>query len=85
MDLPPREKLLDIDWLVDKQVREGLDAFKQCVRAGADAYGGAVAAIADIVQGRSLGIWKSETDVRRGTSCRMRGWPRWPSNRGASG
>lgn len=54
MDLAPRERLLDIDWLVDMRVREGLDALKQCVRAGADAYGGAVTAIADIVLARPV-------------------------------
>jgi WD40 repeat protein len=71
MDCPPREKLLDIDWLVDTRVRQGLDGLQRCVRAGAEAYGGAVTAIADAVMGRRYWTWTSHTDVRHALAMKL--------------
>jgi len=47
MDLPPRESLLDVDWLTRTHASEGFSALLQYVRRGAEAYGGAATAIAE--------------------------------------
>jgi hypothetical protein len=47
MDLPPREALLDIDWLEREHVVRGTKGLEMCLRRGAERYGGAVAAVAD--------------------------------------
>ena len=49
MSLPPREALLDIDWLTRIHAAEGFDALLRYVRNGAEAYGGPVTAVGEAV------------------------------------
>jgi len=47
MELPPREDLLDVEWLTRTNASEGFNSLIQYLRRGAETYGGAVTAIAE--------------------------------------
>ena len=49
MNVPSRETLLDIEWLIHTHTAEGYEALLRVVRAGAEAYGGLVTAVAEAV------------------------------------
>jgi WD40 repeat protein len=66
MDLPPREALLDIDWLTHIQAAEGAGNLARYLRTGAEVYGGPVTAVAEAVLSPRIGVprWRPDTDVR---------------------
>jgi WD40 repeat protein len=71
MNLPPRETLLDVDWLTRTHAVEGFKALWSYARIGAEAYGGPVTGLAEAV-GRlgwtSAGTskWLDTADIRHG-------------------
>src|SRR3954447_11032572 len=73
MDLPPREALLDIDWLVRTQAAEGAEILARYLRTGAEVYGGPVTAVADAVLSPRVGVpgWRDDTDVRHALAIRL--------------
>ena len=49
MNVPSREALLDIEWLIHTHAAEGYEALLRAVKAGAESYGGPVTAVAEAV------------------------------------
>src|SRR3954464_1547287 len=66
MDLPPREALLDIDWLIRTQAAEGAEILARYLRTGAEVYGAPVTAVAEAVLSPRTGVacWRGDTAVR---------------------
>lgn len=77
MDLPPREALLDIDWLTRTHASAGLSALVHYVRRGAEVYGGATTAIAEaLFNARPYADqipprWADTIDLRNGLAHRL--------------
>jgi WD40 repeat protein len=73
MDLPSREALLDIDWLVRTQTAEGAGNLASYLRRGAEVYGGPVTAVAEAVLSPRVGVplWRADTDVRHALAIKL--------------
>ena len=88
MDLPPREALLDIDWLEREHVLRGTEGLQMCLRRGAERYGGSVSAVADAaVSFDAHGCWRlgDETDFRHFLAHRLLAGSWSPASEGPRG
>jgi len=72
MDIPARETLLDIDWLVRRHAAEGPEQLARCLRAGAEVYGGPVTAVADALRSRRSALpWRADTDFQHALAIQL--------------
>lgn len=73
MDLPSRESLLDIDWLVRTHAEEGAENLARYLLRGAEVYGGPATAVAEAVLSPRIGMpsWTDHTDVRHVLACKL--------------
>src|SRR4051795_4312470 len=74
MVLPPREALLDVEWLIRTHEVEGTAALAAYVRQGAEVYGGPVTAVAEAILYPRLPFpprWTDQTDARYALACKL--------------
>jgi len=62
MELPPRDTLLDIEWLEQTHAAYGMTVLGSLLRRGSEVYGGLVTAIADAALSPGCGVGRRLTD-----------------------
>src|SRR5687767_12169213 len=88
VDLPPREALLDIDWLEHEHAEHGAKRLEICLRRGAERYGGAVTAVADALLSYDAYAFvrlADTTELRHFLAHRIRGGSWSPAPEGPRG